>query len=322
MKALVSDPRERQARLEERDVPVPGPGEALVRVRKAGICGTDLQILKGYLGFQGILGHEFVGRVEACASDPSWVGKRVVGELNVACRDCETCRRGLPRHCERRTVLGIHGKDGAIASYLTLPVANLHEVPATVGDEHAVFTEPLAAALEILEQVHVKPSHEVLLLGDGRLAQLIGQVLAMTGCSLWACGKHEAKLARLKARGIRTVLLDDLPDRKFDVVVEATGSSAGVELAVTHCRPRGTVVLKSTSADRAGVPVVPMVVDEIRVVGSRCGDFAPALRMLASGRVEVADLVSGIYPLAKAREAMAYAHGRDVLKVLVDMSDE
>lgn len=322
MKALAFDRKTGQVELEERPLPEPQDGEALIRVRKAGICGTDLEIVKGYMEYSGVLGHEFVGRVEAAASAPEWEGKRVVAELNCACHDCPPCRRGLPRHCDNRTVVGIEGRDGALASHVVVPVENLHEVPDTVGDEHAVFTEPLAAALEVLDQVSVRPASEVLLLGDGRLAQLIGQVLMLTGCELTVSGKHESKLELLRTRGARTVLADDLPDRKWDVVVEATGSPGGAALAVAHCRARGTVVLKTTVAGTAGVPIVPVVVDEITVVGSRCGDFGPALRLLESGRVQVAPLISGIYPLSRARDALSYAQGRDVLKVLVDAMPE
>jgi threonine dehydrogenase-like Zn-dependent dehydrogenase len=315
MKALVVG--KGHASLEDVPMPTPAPGEALIRVRQAGICGTDLEILKGYLDYHGVIGHEFVGKVETCG-DPAWIGKRVVGELNCACHECPTCRRGHPRHCPNRTVLGIQGRPGAIATHVALPVRNLHEVPATVGDDHAVFTEPLAAALEILDQIDLSPTDEVLLLGDGRLAQLVGQVLGLTGCALSVSGKHRSKLGLLRKRGALTCLTEDLPDRKWDVVIEATGAPGAAELAVERCRPRGTVVLKSTVVGQAGVPVVPVVVDEITVVGSRCGAFAPALRLLASGRIEVSSLISGIYPLGRAKDALAYAQGRDVLKVLVD----
>jgi threonine dehydrogenase-like Zn-dependent dehydrogenase len=319
VKALVVDPDAKQVKLTEIAKPEPGPGEALVQVRQAGICGTDLEIVQGYMTFSGVLGHEFVGRVERCDDDPSWVDKRVVGELNCACGDCESCRRGHPRHCANRSVLGIENRDGAFAEYVTLPVANLHAVPDTVGDEHAVFTEPLAAALEILAQVAVQPSQDVLLIGDGRLAQLCGQVLALTGCRLTVVGKHESKLALLRSRGAHALLLDDLEDERFDVVVEATGSPAAAELAIEHCRPRGTVVLKTTVAGPAGLPVTPVVINEITLVGSRCGDFEPALRLLAQGRIAVSGLVSGIYPLDKAVDAFEYARGREVMKVLIDM---
>ncbi len=322
MKALVVDQTARDVRLEDRDEPTAGAGEALVRVRMAGICGTDLEIVQGYMDFSGVLGHEFVGRVESCESDPSWVGKRVVGELNCACGECRRCRRGLPRHCEARSVIGIAGRDGAIASHVVVPVANLHEVPADVGDEHAVFTEPVAAALEVLEQVDISPSHEVLLMGDGRLGQLVGQVLLLTGCDLTVTGKHEAKLALLRRRGARTVEAGELPEGRYDVVVEATGKPDGPARAVAACRPRGTVVLKTTAHAGGGVPVVPVVVNELTVVGSRCGAFAPALRLLQRGAVEVTHLISGIYPLTRAREAFAYARGREVLKVLIDAVHE
>lgn len=319
MRALVVDAENKTVKLTERPVPEPGPGEALVRVRQAGICGTDLEIVQGYMSFTGVLGHEFVGKVERCDADESWVGKRVVGELNCACGACETCRRGHGRHCSNRSVLGIEGRDGAFAEYLTLPAANLHAVPDTVGDEHAVFTEPLAAALEILAQVPIRPSQEVLLLGDGRLAQLCGQVLALTGCRLTVVGKHESKLALLRSKGAVTIALDDLGDQRYDVVVEATGSPSAAGLAVQHCRPRGTVVLKTTVAGASGLAITPVVIDEITVVGSRCGDFEPALRLLSQGRVSVSGLVSGIYPIDKAPEAFAYARGREVMKVLIDM---
>jgi threonine dehydrogenase-like Zn-dependent dehydrogenase len=317
MRAVVIDPESKRVMVEERPMPHPAEGEALVKVRYAGICGTDVEMVHGYMRHHGVPGHEFVGRVERSDSAPEWVGRRVVGEINAPCRHCPGCRRGDGNHCPERTVLGIVGRDGAMATHLVLPVANLHEVPATLGDEHAVFTEPLAAALEILETVHVKPSDEVLLMGDGRLAQLIGQVLLLTGCSVTACGRWQSKLGLLASRGAKTVLSDELPDRKWDVVVEATGTQDGAATALAHCRPRGTVVLKSTVAGGGGVPTVPLIVDEIRVVGSRCGPYSPALRLLASGKIEVAQLVSGVWPLSKAPEAFTFAQGREVLKVLL-----
>ena len=319
MKAVVADTAARQVRLEDRPVPEAGPGEALIRVRHAGICGTDLEIVNGYMPGSGVLGHEFVGKVEACA-DASWIGRRVVGGINVACGSCAACAHGEGRHCEQRTVLGISGRDGAMATHLTLPVANLLEVPAELGDEHAVFAEPLAAALEILDQVHVHPRDRVLVLGDGRLAQLVVQVLALVGCEVTVSGRHRAKLDLARASGARVHLSDELPAGRYALVVEATGSPDGPAEALARCQPRGTVVLKSTTAAAAGFPVVPAVIDEIRVVGSRCGDLAPALRLLASGRVAVSPLVSGVYPLSRAKEAFAFASGRDVLKVLLDAS--
>jgi threonine dehydrogenase-like Zn-dependent dehydrogenase len=320
MKAVVIDPDQRRVILADRPVPEPGPGEALVRVRLAGICGTDLEMVQGYMRFAGVPGHEFVGKVERCDSAPQWVGRRVVGEINAACGACEACAKGHGRHCPTRTVMGILGRDGAMATHCVLPVANLHEVPAHLGDEHAVFAEPIAAALEVAETAHVKPSHEVLMLGDGRLAQAIGQVLLLIGCDLTVAGKHRNKLDILQSRGARTVAHDEIPDRKWDIVVEATGSPDGPAQALARCRPLGTVCLKSTVAAGAGIPVVPTIVDEIRVVGSRCGPFAPALRLLASGRIEVAPLISGVWPLEKAPEAFVFAQSREVLKVLLDAS--
>lgn len=325
MKGLVVEPSTRHVRLEERPDPTPAAGEALIRVRRAGICGTDLEIAQGYMEHAGVLGHEFVGRVERCDSAPQWEGRRVVGELNCACGTCATCLRGDRSHCPRRTVLGILGRDGALATHVVLPVENLHEVPKDLGDEHAVFTEPLAAALEILDRVHVRPTDRALLLGDGRLAQLIGQVLLLTGCHLTVVGRHDNKLRVLAARGARTLLSEELREQeapeRHDLVVEATGSPSGPAQAISLCRPRGTVVLKSTTHGDGGVPVVPTVIDEITVVGSRCGPFAPALRLLQHGAVEVSQLVSGVHPLDRAREAFDYARSREVLKVLLDTTE-
>lgn len=321
MRAVVIDPESKRVIVEERPMPAPAEGEALVKVRYAGICGTDVEMIHGYMRHRGVPGHEFVGRVEACASAPEWVDRRVVGEINAGCRKCPACARGEQAHCPERTVLGILGRDGAMATHLVLPVGNLHEVPATLGDEHAVFTEPLAAALQVLEVAHVRPSDEVLLMGDGRLAQLIGQVLLMTGSSVTACGRYHSKLDMLASRGAKTVLTEELPDRRWDVVIEATGTLDGAATAVAHCRPRGTVVLKTTAAGGGGLPTVPVVVDEIRVLGSRCGPFSPALRLLASGKVDVAHLVSGVWPLSKAPEAFSFAQGREVLKVLLATDD-
>ena len=322
MKAVVLDQKNKRALVEDRPEPVPADGEALIRVRLAGICGTDLELMAGYMDFHGVPGHEFVGRVERCDSQPFMIGKRVVGEINAGCNACPECARDLRRHCATRTVMGILGRDGAMATHLVLPVQNLLEVPATLGDEHAVFAEPVAAALEVLETAHIRPSDSVLLMGDGRLAQVTGQVLLLLGCDLTVAGRYKSKLDLLRARGARTVMSDAVPERKWDVVIEATGSPDGAALALRRCRPRGTVVLKSTVAGTAGVPIVPTVVDEIRVTGSRCGPFAPALRLLESGRVEVAPLISGVWPLVKAPEAFAFAQGREVLKVLLDTTTD
>ena len=300
------------------DCPSPraAAGEALVRVRLAGICNTDLEITRGYMAFRGVPGHEFVGNVVECGQ-PDLVGRRVVGEINCPCGDCAYCRRGLGHHCPERTVLGIAGRDGAFAEYLTLPVANLWPVPEGLPDEQAVFVEPLAACYEILEQVHVRPGQAVVVLGDGKLGLLAAQVLAQAGGDVLAVGHHEEKLAILARRGIRTRLAAALPARMADVVVECTGAAEGLALAAQVVRPRGTIVLKSTVAVPGVVPLAPLVVDEITVVGSRCGPFGPALGALAAGKVDVVSLIAAEYPLAAAAEAFAHAARRGTLKVLL-----
>jgi threonine dehydrogenase-like Zn-dependent dehydrogenase len=267
MKALWLEDRT----LSMRDVPAPGAeGEALVKVRLSGICGTDLELVRGYYPYAGIIGHEFVGDVVS-APDTSWVGARVVGEINASCGACEACRNGRRTHCESRTVLGIAGRDGVHAEYTSLPLANLHRVPDGVTDEAAVFTEPLAAALEILEQVHLRPTDRVLLIGAGRLGQLIAQVLALTGAGLHVVARHDHQRALLHARDIRTIEADGIEPRRWDVVVEATGSPSGLDLARAALRPRGTLVLKSTYRGEVTLDLSPFVVDEITVIGSRCG---------------------------------------------------
>jgi threonine dehydrogenase-like Zn-dependent dehydrogenase len=296
-----------------------------VRVRVAGICATDLALVAGYKGgYRGVLGHEFAGEVVAAPGAERWVGQRVVGEINIGCGVCGLCRRGLHKHCRQRQSLGIIGRDGALADYLALPVANLHTVPDGVTDEQAVFVEPLAAALEILEQVQVTPAARVVVVGDGRLGQLIAQVLALTGCDLTVLGRHPAKLAILAAhqagrpRLAEPAVLDELAQEPADLVVEATGALAGFATARRLVRPGGTLVLKSTFA--GGLPDFDssgLVVDEIHLVGSRCGPFAPALRLLAGGRVQVTPLIQARFPLGDAATALAFAGGRGVLKVLV-----
>jgi len=298
-------------------LPQPPPGEALVRVLKAGICNTDLELLRGYYPFTGIPGHEFVGVVE---SSGDWHGRRVCGEINIACGTCSQCRAGRPTHCERRTTLGLISRHGAFAEFLMLPFQNLHPVPDSVSDDEAVFTEPLAAAVEILEQVHVRPTDAVVVLGDGKLGLLCAQVLALTGCNLLALGKHAEKLALLAARGIRTALITDTPPFRADVVVECTGSSAGFDLACQFLRPRGTLVLKSTYAGSLTVNMSRMAVDEITLIGSRCGPFAPALELLARRRVEVRSLIQARYPLQAGVQALEHARQPGVLKVVIDMA--
>ncbi|MFW6023200.1 MAG: alcohol dehydrogenase catalytic domain-containing protein, partial [Myxococcota bacterium] len=272
MKALCFDD---DLTLRDVDPPAPGPNEATIRVRMAGICNTDVEIARGYMGHRGVLGHEFVGRVEA-APDPAWVGKRVCGEINLACGACDACRRGLGRHCPTRRVLGILGKDGCFAEQLTLPLANLHEVPDVLSDELAVFAEPLAAAHEVLQQIAVDPDARVLVLGDGKLGLLLTAVLLQTGAEVTLVGKHDDKLALAQRRGAQTCTPDSLDGTGFDVVVEATGSPRGLALALDRIRPRGTLVLKSTFHGAPEVDTARIVIDEIRIVGSRCGPFPPA----------------------------------------------
>ena len=319
----------------EKNYPRPDlqPGEALIRVLLAGICNTDLEITRGYLAFEGVLGHEFVGIVENVhegpgASRPIYlIGKRVVGEINAACRrsDCLYCSQNMPTHCPDRTTLGILNRDGAFAEYLTLPVENLHIVPDTVSDEEAVFVEPLAANFEILEQVHLKPTDSVVILGDGKMGQLAAQVLPLSGCEVMMVGKHEEKLALAARHGVRTFVLDDPQSftlenrRRVDLVVECSGSAQGLELALRLVRPRGTIVLKSTIAAQSTLHLAPIVIDEIRLQGSRCGPFAPALRALSQRRVDVLPLISARYSLDEGLDAFEQAGKKGMLKVLVQV---
>lgn len=298
-------------------VPEPRPGEAVVRVVRGGICNTDLELTRGYYPYTGVLGHEFVGVV--ADGPPALDGKRVVGEINAVCHDCAACRAGRPTHCERRTVLGIVNRHGAFADYLSLPVENLHVVPDEVPTDAATFTEPLAAALEIQQQVPVGSDDRVLVVGDGKLGQLIAQTLALTGCALTVVGRHSEKLDLLAARGIGTATGDTVEVGSFDISVECTGNPEGFALAHQALRPRGTLVMKSTYAGRLTLDAASVVVNEFTLVGSRCGPFAPALRLLAEGAVAVEPLIHARYPLADAVEALRHAQRRGVLKVLLEM---
>jgi len=302
-----------------RDIPQPNkPNEALIKIRRAGICSTDLELVKGYYPYMGVLGHEFVGEVVS-APDLAWVGQRVVGEINAACGKCEACLNGRPTHCEVRTVLGITNRDGVFAEYTSLPIENLCPVPDSVSDEMAVFTEPLAAALEIQEQIQIKPSDRVLLVGAGRLGQLVAQTLALTGCDLRVLVRHTYQKDMLAARGIQTITEADIQPRRWDIVVEATGSPAGFAIARTAIRPRGTLVLKSTYAGEMSINFSSLVVDEITIVGSRCGSFTPALRMLERREVDPTVLISAEYKLGNIVQAFDHAAQRGVLKVLISM---
>jgi 2-desacetyl-2-hydroxyethyl bacteriochlorophyllide A dehydrogenase len=306
---------DRQLSLREIEVPKVA-GEALVRVTLSGICGTDIELSRGYYPFTGVIGHEFVGEVVE-SPDPTWTGRRVVGEINAVCGTCEACRNGRPTHCEARTVLGIVQRHGAHAEYVTLPLANLHEVPPDVPNEAAVFTEPLAAAIEILQQIHVRPDDRVLLVGAGRLGQLVAQVLALTGARLHVVARHELQRELLHARGIETIAEGDIEPRRYDIVVEATGSPSGLDLAREALRPRGTLVLKSTYHGEVTLDLAPFVVNEITIVGSRCGPFEPALRMLERGDVDPTPLIGERYPLAQAIEAVSAAQRPGAMKVLL-----
>lgn len=316
MKALVFDGT--AARVVERPDPAPQPDRAIVRVATAGVCRTDVELCRGYMSFRGVLGHEFTGTV---VDGPNgWRGARVVGEINFACGTCDFCARGLGRHCPTRSVMGIAGADGAIAELVSVPIANLHRVPDALTDERAVFVEPLAAAFEIVEQVRVEPGVRALVVGDGKLGLLVAQVLDAAGARVTVLGRHPAKLAIVAARGIETALVDTWSGARAPLVVEATGRAAGFRRAVALTEPRGTLVLKSTIAHDASEPLdlAPLVIDEITLVGSRCGPFAPALDALAAARVDVAPLVADRFPLARADAALARAAERGVLKVLID----
>ena len=305
-------------KIDLREVPQPQkPNEALVKIRKAGICSTDLELVKGYYPYTGILGHEFVGEVVK-ADDASWIGQRVVGEINAVCGECEQCLNGRPTHCENRTVLGIVNRDGIFAEYTSLPIANLHKVPASVPDGMAVFAEPLAAALEIQEQISVKPGDRVLLVGAGRLGQLIAQTLALTGCDLRVIARHQRQQDLLTARGIRIINEADVQKWRWDVVVEATGSPSGFALARRAIRPRGTLVLKSTYKGEMSVDFSSIVVDEINIIGSRCGPFEPALRLMEERQVDPTVLIDAEYPLTEAVKAFERAAQPGALKVVVN----
>ena len=303
---------------EDYAAPTPPPGEALVRVRLAGVCNTDLELVRGYMSFRGVPGHEFVGEVVQCDSAPEWIGQRVVGEINAACGQCETCRAGRPTHCPHRTTLGIAGRDGAFAEYLCLPVANLHCVPETVPDEMAVFVEPLAAACEITQAVYVRPTDRVVVLGDGKLGLLCAEVLQLTGCDLLVIGHHEESLGILAKRGIQTTRTADIPLSAYDVVVEATGTPQGFATARRLVRPRGTIVLKSTYHGMVDADLTSVVVDEVMLAGSRCGPFEPALRLMAQNLVEVTSLIQGRFRLSEGLAAFERAGQRGVLKILIE----
>ena len=305
-------------RIDLRDIsPQRMSNEALIKIRKAGICSTDLELVKGYYPYTGILGHEFVGEVVE-ADDASWIGQRVVGEINVVCGQCEQCLNERPTHCENRTVLGIVNRNGTFAEFTQLPLANLHRVPNSVSDEMAVFTEPLAAALEIQEQVQIQPTDRVLLVGAGRLGQLIAQTLTLIDCDLRVVTRHAHQRNLLTARGIRPIDEEEIQPWRWDVVVEATGSPSGFTLARKAIRPRGILVMKSTYKGEMSVNFSSIVVDEINIIGSRCGPFEPALRLMESRQVDPTVLIAGDFQLKDALKAFEHAAETGVLKVLVE----
>jgi threonine dehydrogenase-like Zn-dependent dehydrogenase len=318
MKAIIFDDTLKFS--EDYAVPLPAENEALVKVLLAGICNTDMEITRGYSGFRGVIGHEFVGVVETVnGPEGGLAGKRVVGEINCGCGRCGYCLKGLKNHCPDRRVIGIVGKDGVMAEYLTLPIENLIEVPAGLSDEEAVFTEPLAAAFEILQQVHLRPTDRVLVLGDGKLGLLAALALRAAHNNITLLGRYRSKLKIAEGKNIRTLLFSEgVIEKEYDIVVEATGTVDGLEAALTMTKPRGVVILKSTVAGGKVMNLFQVVVDEITVVGSRCGPFGPALSALAERRIDVRPLITGIYAFDRAAEAFHKATERESLKVIID----
>lgn len=301
----------------DKNFPDPKSDETLIRVNLAGICGTDLEILDGYMEYNGILGHEFVGTVEK-SRNPMMIGKRVVGEINAGCGKCDSCMNGMERHCPLRTVLGILKRDGAFAEFLSLPEKNLHIIPDSISDEQAVFVEPLAAAFEIKEQVSLKPEWNVAVVGDGRLAQLIIQVIKLTCSNITCFGRHESKLEGLVKSGIKIKIGIESTDKQlFDLVVEATGSNSGFVDTMKLVKPRGIVILKSTIASRENLDLTPIIINEITLIGSRCGLFKPAIDALASGVISVDSLIDSTYSLEKFEDAIIHAKKPNTLKVFL-----
>ena len=301
----------------DNNYPDPKFNETLVQVNLAGICGTDLEILNGYMKYSGILGHEFVGTVVK-SNNPNLIGKRVVGEINAGCTKCDFCIRGMERHCPSRTVLGILKRDGAFAEFLSLPEKNLHVIPDSISDEQAVFVEPLAAAFEINEQISLKPEWNVAVVGDGRLAQLIIQVIKLTCSNITCFGKHESKLEGLVQSGIKIKIgIESTDEKLFDLVVEATGSNSGFVDTMKLVKPRGIVILKSTIASRENLDLTPTIINEITLIGSRCGLFKPAIDALASGIISVNSMIDSTFPLEKFEDAIVHAKKPNTLKVFL-----
>ncbi len=300
-------------------VPVPAQGEALIKVLQAGICATDLEIFKGYMDFAGVGGHEFTGQVVR-TSEARLAEKRVVGQINCVCGECDMCSSGLSNHCRNRTVLGIAGRDGAFAEYLVLPQENLHVIDDKLTDEQGVFVEPLAAALQIVKQVSIDKRWKIAVLGDGRLGLLACQVLAMHNRSVMLVGKHANKLLVADKKGIRVSLADEVVSHNdYDLVVECTGSPSGLKLAGKMVRPRGTIILKTTIAKPIECDLATLVINEIRLIGSRCGTFSDAIEVLSSGQIDVSGLISRTFPLEQIDEALKFAAEPESIKVLLRM---
>ncbi|MDB9721442.1 alcohol dehydrogenase catalytic domain-containing protein [Nitrosopumilus sp.] len=301
----------------DNNYPDPKFNETLVQVNLAGICGTDLEILNGYMKYTGILGHEFVGTVVK-SNNPDLIGKRVVGEINAGCTKCDFCIRGMERHCPSRTVLGILKRDGAFAEFLSLPEKNLHIIPDSISDEQAVFVEPLAAAFEINEQISLKPEWNVAVVGDGRLAQLIIQVIKLTCSNITCFGKHQNKLEGLIQSGIKIKIgIESTDEQLFDLVVEATGSNSGFTDTMKLVKPRGTVVLKSTITSRENLDLTSTIINEITLIGSRCGLFKPAIDALATGVISVNSMIDSTFSLDKFEDAIIHAKKPNTLKVFL-----
>ena len=303
------------------DYPVPRPkrDEALIRITHAGICNTDIEITKGYMGFKGILGHEFVGIVEKCGNR-SLLGERVTGEINLGCGKCSFCRNQMQNHCPDRSVLGILNKDGVFAEYVTLPVSNLHKIPESISDEEAVFIEPLAAAYEIADQINISSSHKVCVLGDGKLGLLVAQALATTGCQLTAAGRHREKLSILDKTGIKTGLSSEYTERDFDIVIDCTGSPSGISKALQIVKPRGKIVLKTTIAKKTQIDLNQFVINEISLIGSRCGPFPTAIKAVKSGQIDLRPLIDCIYPLEEGVKAFRHAASKNALKIILKIN--
>lgn len=321
MKAVVFNDKEGLVLKTDYTKPVPQKGEALIKISMAGICNTDAEIIKGYMGYSGVLGHEFVGLVEEINdADKSLIGKRVVAEISYGCEkpDCPWCAVKNYRHCPDRHTIGIWRKDGCFAEYITLPTNILFEVPENVPDEQAVFVEPLAAACEITEQLHIEPTHKVVVLGDGKLGLTTALTLNAQNLDVTLVGKHQNKLDIAKAQGVKTMLLDELKvSNNFDVVVEATGSVSGFETSLNLVKPRGVLVLKSTIATGKELNLAPIVINEITVLGSRCGQFGPALRLLKNNRIDFKPFISKIYSIDEAIKGFEANREKDSIKIIL-----